>query len=269
MTILIKFTNNFSAPLASGISGSATSITLASGYGASLTNYTGGEYEYLTIYNAAGAVEIVKVTARSGDVLTVTRGEDGTTAQAWLAGDKVASRPCRAAMNDALQVNVAKANVDSQVFTGTPSLPTGTIGVTQTAGDSSTKLATTAFVTPAISSAISAAAATTTVQINAAIAAIPADPSVGVGQTWQDVRLSRSASSVSYQNSTGKPIMVAVSMSGGGLLQVSTNNSSWVSVGPVGGAGIGGFASAVVPNGHYYRTSGTASALADYWAELR
>ena len=159
MTILIKFTNNFSAPLASGISAGATSITLASGYGASLTNYAGGEYEYLTIYNAAGAVEIVKVTARSGDVLTVTRGEDGTTAQAWLAGDKVASRPCRAAMNDALQVNVAKANVDSQAFTGTPSLPTGTTGVTQTAGDSSTKLATTAFVTPAIASAVAAAGA--------------------------------------------------------------------------------------------------------------
>jgi hypothetical protein len=47
----------------------------------------------------------------------------------------------------------AKANITSQVFLGTPSLPTGTIGVTQTAGDNSTKLATTAFVTSAVSSA--------------------------------------------------------------------------------------------------------------------
>jgi hypothetical protein len=38
------------------------------------------------------------------------------------------------------------ALINSQVFTGTPSLPTGTIGVTQAPGDSSTKLATTAFV---------------------------------------------------------------------------------------------------------------------------
>ena len=40
----------------------------------------------------------------------------------------------------------------SPTFTGTPSLPTGTIAVTQTAGDNSTKLATTAFVTSALSS---------------------------------------------------------------------------------------------------------------------
>jgi hypothetical protein len=43
-----------------------------------------------------------------------------------------------------------KADLASPTFTGTPSLPTGTIGVTQTAGDNSTKLATTAFVTAAV-----------------------------------------------------------------------------------------------------------------------
>jgi hypothetical protein len=42
------------------------------------------------------------------------------------------------------------ALLDSPTFTGTPSLPTGTIGVTQTAGDNSTKLATTAFVSTAV-----------------------------------------------------------------------------------------------------------------------
>lgn len=43
-----------------------------------------------------------------------------------------------------------KANVNSQVFTGTPSLPTGTIGVTQVAGTNNTTLATTAFATTAL-----------------------------------------------------------------------------------------------------------------------
>jgi hypothetical protein len=42
-----------------------------------------------------------------------------------------------------------KANVNSQVFTGTPSLPTGTIGVTQVAGTNNTTLATTEFVATA------------------------------------------------------------------------------------------------------------------------
>jgi len=45
----------------------------------------------------------------------------------------------------------AKAPLASPTFTGTPSLPTGTIGVTQTAGDNSTKIATTAFVASALS----------------------------------------------------------------------------------------------------------------------
>lgn len=39
-----------------------------------------------------------------------------------------------------------KADLASPTFTGTPSLPTGTTAVTQSYGDSSTKLATTAFV---------------------------------------------------------------------------------------------------------------------------
>lgn len=42
-----------------------------------------------------------------------------------------------------------KANLASPTFTGTPALPTGTTGVTQTAGNSTTALATTAFVTTA------------------------------------------------------------------------------------------------------------------------
>lgn len=43
----------------------------------------------------------------------------------------------------------AKASTASPTFTGTPTLPTGTIGVTQSAGNSTTALATTAFVTTA------------------------------------------------------------------------------------------------------------------------
>lgn len=43
----------------------------------------------------------------------------------------------------------SKAAVNSQAFTGTPTLPTGTIATTQTAGNSTTALATTAFVTTA------------------------------------------------------------------------------------------------------------------------
>lgn len=153
MAIQIKFTNNFVATLAAAISDADTAITLDAGSGAKLPNYGGGDYEYMTIGNVSNNLEIVKVTARAGDILTVVRGQDGTTAKAWSAGDQINSRPCAAAMNDALQVNVLKADVDSQVFTGTPALPTGTIAVTQVAGNNTTRIATTAFVTGAIATA--------------------------------------------------------------------------------------------------------------------
>lgn len=42
-------------------------------------------------------------------------------------------------------LNTDKAELDSPTFTGTPTLPTGTTGVTQSASDNSTALATTAY----------------------------------------------------------------------------------------------------------------------------
>jgi hypothetical protein len=48
---------------------------------------------------------------------------------------------------------VGGAPLASPAFTGTPSLPTGTTGITQTAGNSTTALATTAFVTTALGGA--------------------------------------------------------------------------------------------------------------------
>ena len=56
------------------------------------------------------------------------------------------AKPVSTAQQTALNL---KANLASPTFTGTPTLPTGTIATTQTAGNSSTKVATTAFVTTA------------------------------------------------------------------------------------------------------------------------
>jgi hypothetical protein len=52
---------------------------------------------------------------------------------------------------DAISTAIAtKADLASPTFTGTPALPTGTTAVTQSFGDDSTKLATTAFVQDAL-----------------------------------------------------------------------------------------------------------------------
>jgi len=53
---------------------------------------------------------------------------------------------------EAIETAVAtKANLNSPTFTGTPSLPTGTLAVTQSQSNNSTKLATTAYVDTAVS----------------------------------------------------------------------------------------------------------------------
>lgn len=57
------------------------------------------------------------------------------------------AKPVSTAQQAALDL---KAPLASPTFTGAPSLPTGTTGVTQTAGDNSTKLATTAYVKTAV-----------------------------------------------------------------------------------------------------------------------
>lgn len=57
------------------------------------------------------------------------------------------------------------APLDSPTFTGTPSLPTGTTAVTQSPGDNSTKIATTAFVTAAVTTPTIITASTTTLSM--------------------------------------------------------------------------------------------------------
>ncbi len=52
------------------------------------------------------------------------------------------------------------APLASPTFTGTPTLPTGTIATTQTSGDNSTKVATTAFVSTAVANLVDSAPAT-------------------------------------------------------------------------------------------------------------
>lgn len=98
--MVMKFTNNATSTLASGISSGATSLSVATGQGALFPTLGGSDYFYCTLANTGGTVEIVKVTARSTDTFTVTRAQDGTSAVAWNTGDKVELRLVAASLND-------------------------------------------------------------------------------------------------------------------------------------------------------------------------
>jgi len=87
----------------------------------------------------------------AGQVLTKIDSTDYNTVFATPSADFITSVTAPLAVGSGvLSVDLsAKANLASPTFTGSPSLPTGTIGITQTALDSTTALATTAFVTTA------------------------------------------------------------------------------------------------------------------------
>lgn len=99
-------------------------------------------------------------------------------------------------------------------------------------------------------------------------------PNLGVGQTWQDVSASRNLGT-SYQNTTGKPIVVSVGVYGptsaGGqpFFQVSSNNSTWINVAWHSDAAVQQ-ATIVIPNNWYYRTANvTNKSNSGGWSELR
>lgn len=88
----LKLSNNAISTLASGIAAGATSISLASGTGSKFPTLGAGDYFPATISKPDGSFEIVRVTARSGDTLTVTRAQEGTTALAFDANSLIELR---------------------------------------------------------------------------------------------------------------------------------------------------------------------------------
>ena len=92
---------------------------------------------------------------------------------------------------------------------------------------------------------------------------------IGVGQTWQSP--SR-AIGTTYTNSTGKPIMVAVSYtnSAGNSVQGLIINGATVYAGGVQVTGTASGFALIVPNGAtYVTTSNTGTMTLVSWAELR
>lgn len=90
------FTNNAKSVLAANLTAIATSLSVTPGDGLLFPSPTGGNYFLLTLaqMSTAGEInfEVVKVTARSTDTFTIVRAQEGTTALAYVAGDKAELR---------------------------------------------------------------------------------------------------------------------------------------------------------------------------------
>lgn len=73
----------------------------------------------LTIGADGSTAETVLMTAKNGNVLTVTRAQNGTTARAWSAGDVIA-RYFTAADQTAMQDNIKKLNEEKAEKVSSP-----------------------------------------------------------------------------------------------------------------------------------------------------
>ena len=92
MTVLL-FANNAQTTITEDIEPTSTSVTLAPGTGSLFPTPTTGQGFLLTFTdNSTGLLnEIVLVNSISGDTITsMTRAQEGTTAQAWVIGDVAA-----------------------------------------------------------------------------------------------------------------------------------------------------------------------------------
>ena len=96
MTRLVQFANNAVSRLAGNITNIATTLTITPGDGAKFPALGAGEYFPATLVKADGTLEIVKVTSRSTDTLTIERAIEPVggvqTAHSFSAGDKIELR---------------------------------------------------------------------------------------------------------------------------------------------------------------------------------
>jgi len=120
----VKVKNNAFGTISAGISAADTTVVLDTGQGARFPTLGSGDYFYGTLVDTSNNIEIIKVTARSTDSMTVTRGQDNTTARAFAIGDRFELRPTAALFEDiindtdldgAVTINDSGAAVDFRV----------------------------------------------------------------------------------------------------------------------------------------------------------
>lgn len=132
MTILLA--NNVASTLATTLTSTATNLTVASGTGDRFPVVPAGRYFYATIIAPTGVVEIVKATARVGNVLTVVRAQENTVALEFPAGSRIEIRVTAKSIWDALGTGGGPEGPAGPTGATGPAGPTGATGATGPAG---------------------------------------------------------------------------------------------------------------------------------------
>ena len=127
MAIVIK--NLAKSTLSNGITSAITTVVVQSGAGVNFPALGVSDYFYAALQNAFGTIELVKVTARANDTMTIVRAQGGTAALSWAAGDVFALRMTAETFTDYIQQQIQTARAIINVV-GATNL-TGTVtGIT-------------------------------------------------------------------------------------------------------------------------------------------
>ena len=88
----IKFSNNASTTLFSTVTVGDTQIVVSPGGGSLFPELTDGNFFMITVVDAQGNLEIMRVTSRNVDTFTVNRAQENTPARAFPEGSVVELR---------------------------------------------------------------------------------------------------------------------------------------------------------------------------------
>lgn len=110
----IQLKNFADTTISVGINAAATSISLAAGTGALFPALSAGDWFYGVLVDTSSNREIVKVTARATDTLTVTRAQEGTTALSFASGSVFSLRMTVQSFQDYMAALSSTYGVPSQ-----------------------------------------------------------------------------------------------------------------------------------------------------------
>lgn len=122
----VKFANHASALLATPIGLDDTEIAVQFGFGSRFPSLSAGDWYPLVLIDAAGNHEIMRATGRTGDVITVLRGREGTAPHSFAAGARAALRLTRAAIDAIYEELRAEHDADIARLEGKLDAPLGT-----------------------------------------------------------------------------------------------------------------------------------------------
>lgn len=107
----LLFTNNAVTTVAAPVTSGATSMSVAAGTGVQFPTLGAGQYFRGTFVKSGDSTifEIVKVTAHAGDVFTIVRSQESTSARSWSTGDSFTLLPTAADLSEFTQADDLQA----------------------------------------------------------------------------------------------------------------------------------------------------------------